>query len=58
MGYIRTFLLWVCLLDVSYTVLSGKPEKHVDVTKIWAGMHVYKHLFMLFSGRNECIEFS
>lgn len=36
MGYIRTFLLWVCLLVVSYTVLSGKPEKHVDVTKIWA----------------------
>lgn len=36
MGYVRTFLLWVCLLDISYTVLSGKPEKHVDVTKIWA----------------------
>ena len=35
MGYIRTFLLWmVCLMDVRDTVLG----KHVDVTKIWAGM--------------------
>ena len=44
MGYVRTFLLWVCLLDISYTVLSGKPEKHVDVTKIWAGMRMCEQM--------------
>ena len=36
-GYIRVFLLCVLLLDVSKIVLSGNVQKHVDVTKIWAG---------------------